>query len=134
MGQLHPLAAAQYGLGETYAAELDFSACMAARSPEKGYEPIPRYPAITRDLAVVVDDEITIAQLVDTIRKAGGKLLKNVKLFDIYKGEHIQSGKKSTAFSMTLRADDQTLTDDMADNAVQSILKAIGDELGGVIR
>ena len=134
MGQLHPLAAAQYGLGETYAAELDFAECMAARSPEKGYEPIPRYPAITRDLAVVVDDEITIAQLVDTIRKAGGKLLKNVKLFDIYKGEHIQSGKKSTAFSMTLRADDQTLTDDMADNAVQSILKAIGDELGGVIR
>ncbi|MBQ6540113.1 MAG: phenylalanine--tRNA ligase subunit beta [Oscillospiraceae bacterium] len=134
MGQLHPLTAAAYDLGESYAVELDFYNCIAARSEEKGYEPIPRYPAITRDIAVVVDDEVTIASLVNTIKKAGGKLLKGVKLFDIYKGEHIQAGKKSTAFSLKLRADDQTLTDQMADDTVNGVLTAIKDELGGVIR
>ncbi len=134
MGQLHPLTAAAYDLGESYAVELDFYNCIAARSDEKGYEPIPRYPAITRDIAVVVDDEVTIASLVNTIKKAGGKLLKGVKLFDIYKGEHIQAGKKSTAFSLKLRADDQTLTDQMADDTVNGVLTAIKDELGGVIR
>lgn len=134
MGQLHPLTAGAYDLNEAYTVELDFGNCIAARSEEKGYEPIPRFPASTRDLAIVVDDEVTIAALVNCIKNAGGKLLKEVKLFDIYKGEHIPEGKKSTAFSLKLRADDQTLTDEMADTTIANVLEAIKNELGGIIR
>ncbi len=135
LGQIHPLAAANYGMDvPAYGAQLDFSALLAVQGPEPSYVPLPRFPALTRDIAVVCDNDVTAAQLFACIRQAGGKLLKDVRLFDIYTGSPIPQGKKSMAFSLVLRADDQTLTDDHADEVTGSILQALKDQYGAVIR
>ncbi|MGE4485581.1 MAG: phenylalanine--tRNA ligase subunit beta [Oscillospiraceae bacterium] len=134
IGQVHPKVADNYGLDETYAAELDLADALAFRAPERTYTPLPKFPSITRDIAVVCGADITIAALTDCIRRAGGNLLKDVKLFDIYTGSHIEPGKKSTAFSMKLRSDDKTLTDEDADGVVAGVLEKLKDELGAVIR
>lgn len=134
MGQIHPKVAEVYGLGETYTAEIDFADMLAAASKENQYKPLPKYPSMNRDIAVVCDEKITIAELENCIDAAGGELLKNVKLFDIYTGSHIPAGKKSTAFSLTIRSDEQTLTDAEADSIVKNVLKALDEELGAVIR
>ena len=134
LGQLHPKVAAAWGLGETYVAELDFAALLETRSAEGTYVPLPKYPTVQRDLAVVCDADVTIAQLVACIRKAGGALLKDVTLFDIYTGSHIPEGKKSTAFSLKLRADDRTLTDADSDGVMARVLEALKDELGAQLR
>jgi phenylalanyl-tRNA synthetase beta chain len=134
LGQIHPKVADAWGLGETYVAELDFALLLQARAPEGKYVPLPKYPTVQRDLAVVCDEAVTIAQLTTCIRKAGGALLKEVTLFDIYTGSHIPEGKKSTAFSLKLRAEDRTLTDADSDAVMAAILAALKEELGAVIR
>jgi len=134
IGQIHPEVASDYGLDETYCAEIDLTAAYALRSPERVYTPIPRFPSAARDIAVVCSEDTTIAELTDCIRRSGGTLLKDVRLFDIYTGSHIAPGKKSTAFSMKFRADDRTITDDDADSAVKKVLDALEKELGAIIR
>ena len=134
MGQIHPVVAGNYGLNETYSAELDFSAMLDCRRSEYTYVPLPKFPAITRDIAVVCDDDITVAALTDCIKRGGGKLLREVSLFDIYKGTHIPDGKKSTAFSLKISSDDQTLTDSQADEVTNNILALLKDELSATIR
>ena len=134
IGQIHPTVAAEYGLPETYAVELDLNELLACAQPESKFAPIPKYPSITRDIAVVCDEAVTIGALTNCIKNAGGELLKNVELFDIYRGTHIPEGKKSTAFSLVLRSDDKTLTDEHADETVKAILAALDSELGAVIR
>jgi len=134
-GQIHPLVAENYGVDtEIFAAELAFDALWESRGGAPEYVPLPKYPSIARDIAVVCAEDVTIASLSDCIRRAGGKLLKNVELFDIYRGSHIAEGKKSTAFSLTLRSDEQTLTDDHADEVVGNILEKLKAELGAIIR
>ena len=134
-GQVHPLVAKNYGIdSEIYAAELDFTALSALLCPPKTFHPLPKYPTVNRDIAVVCDESVTVAQLVDCIRSAGGKLLRGVKLFDIYRGKGIDAGKKSVAFSLTLRSDDGTLTDDHAEEAVRAVLDALRESFGAVIR
>ena len=134
-GQVHPLVAKNYGIdSEIYAAELDFTALSALLCPPKTFHPLPKYPTVNRDIAVVCDESVTVAQLVDCIRSAGGKLLRSVKLFDIYRGKGIDAGKKSVAFSLTLRSDDGTLTDDHAEEAVRAVLDALRENFGAVIR
>ena len=92
-GQIHPLVARSYGIdGEIFAAELNFTALLSLQLPEKTYTPLPKYPAVTRDIAVVCDEAVTVAALSDCIRAAGGKLLRSVELFDIYRGKGIASG------------------------------------------
>ena len=134
IGQIHPKVADGYGLGETFAAELDLDAAFECRVPERTYTPLPKFPSITRDIAVVCGEDITIAALTDCIMRAGGNLLKDVKLFDIYTGSHIEPGKKSTAFSMKFRSDDKTLTDEDADGVVAGVLEKLKGEFGAVIR
>ena len=134
MGQIHPTVAAGYGLGETYCAQLDFLKLLELRAPEAMYEPLPRFPAITRDIAVVCDETVTVAALTDCIRRGGGETLKDVQLFDIYTGAPIPAGKRSTAFFLTLRDPEKTLTDEHADETVKSILALLEKELGAVIR
>ena len=124
-GQIHPLVARSYGIdGEIFAAELNFTALLSLQLPEKTYTPLPKYPAVTRDIAVVCDEAVTVAALSDCIRTAGGKLLRSVELFDIYRGKGIASGSKSAAFRLTLRADDRTLTDADSDGVVSAVLAA----------
>ena len=134
-GQIHPLVTANYGIdAEIYAAELNFSALCTLQAPPAVYTPLPKYPAVTRDIAVVCDEAITVATLSDCIAQAGGKLLRDVRLFDIYRGKGIAAGKKSVAFSLTLRADDRTLTDADSDAEVSAVLAALEAKLGATLR
>ena len=134
-GQVHPLVAKNYGVSEElYAAELDFPAMFAHRTTELYYAPLPRFPAVMRDISLVCDDALTAGELEKCIRRAGGEYLESVEVFDVYKGVNIPEGKKSISFALALRAGDQTLTDDHADEAVAAILGALAREYGAVIR
>ena len=135
LGQIHPKVADNYGVDcELYAAVLSLDAVLAARAPEPKFTPLPKYPSVSRDIAVVCDEEITVARLESCIRGAGGAILRDVALFDIYRGLPIAPGKKSCAFSLTLRSDEKTLTDAESDAEVGAVLKALADQLGAVIR
>ena len=135
MGQVHPLVAQNYGLDcEVYCAELNFTQLFALRLPDATYTPLPKYPAVNRDLALVCDETVTVAQAEDVIYAHAGKLLRDVKLFDIYRGVGIPEGKKSMAFSLTLRADDRTLTDADSESVVAKVLDALKETLGATLR
>ena len=135
LGQIHPDVCAAYGLdGATYCAEIDVVLLHELEGAEPVYTPLPRFPAITRDIAVVCDASIPVGELTECIRKAEKNVLRGVKLFDVYTGVGIPEGKKSVAFSLTLRSDDGTLTDDHAEEAVRAVLDALRENLGAVIR
>ncbi len=135
VGQIHPAVAANYDVDcELYCAELSFEALLEAQGPGAEYHPLPRFPAVSRDIAVVCGEEVTVGALEACIRKAGGKLLRDVALFDIYRGQGVAEGSKSVAFSMTLRADDRSITASEADGEVKDILTALEQELGATLR
>ncbi len=135
LGQIHPLAAQNYGVDEAlYCAELDFNQLFAARGADPEYVPLPKFPAVTRDIALVCGEEVTVGALEAAIRKGAKGLLKEVALFDIYRGKGIPEGKKSVAFNLVLRADDRSLTAEEADADVKAILETLEQELGAVLR
>ena len=134
-GQIHPLVAANYEIdGDVYAAELSFTDLLTVLAPEKTFKPLPKFPPTSRDLAIVCREEITVGQLEACIRKAGGKHLQRVALFDIYRGVGILPGMKSTAFSLVFRAEDRTLTDGDIEPAMEKILAALSQEFGAARR
>ncbi len=134
-GQIHPLAARNYGVDtEFYCAELSLDQLGQAQGPDPEYVPLPKFPAVERDIAVVCAKAVTVGALEDCIRKGAKGLLKDVALFDIYTGAGIPEGKKSVAFSLTLRADDRSLTSEEADADVKSILETLEKDLGAVLR
>ena len=134
-GQIHPLVAANYGVdAELYCAELSLEKLLDSCGPDPVYTPLPKFPAVTRDIAVVCDKSIPVAKLIDCIKKAGGQYLKGCALFDIYTGSHIADGMKSVAFSLTLRADDQTLTDEHAEETMKAVLEALERDFGAAMR
>ena len=135
MGQVHPLVAKNYGIDtDVYCAEINFTKLFACRLPDATYTPLPKYPAVSRDLALVCGEEITVAQAEDVITAAAGKLLRSVKLFDIYRGVGVPEGKKSMAFSLELRADDRTLTDTDSEAVTAKVLQALQEKLGAILR
>ena len=135
MGQVHPLVAANYGMEcEVYCAEISFTKLMDHLLPDATYTPLPKFPAVTRDLSFVCDEAVTVAQAEQTIAGAAGKLLRSVKLFDIYRGANLGEGKKSLAFSLELRADDRTLTDADTEPVISKVLEALSRECGAVLR
>ncbi len=135
MGQIHPLVAANYGMDvDVYCAELDFGKLMAAQLEDATYTPLPKYPAVSRDLSLICDESVTVAQVEDVITAAAGKLLREVKLFDIYRGVGVPAGKKSMAFSLVLRADDRTLTDSDSEGVVSKVLAALKEKLDASLR
>ena len=135
MGQVHPLVVKNYGMDcEVYCAELNLSALMELRLPEPTYTPLPKYPAVMRDLALVCDEEVTVAQAEDVITGAAGKLLRSVKLFDIYRGTGVPEGKKSMAFSLELRSDERTLTDADSEGVMSKVLASLKEKLNAVLR
>ncbi len=135
LGQIHPAVAANYGVdAELYCAELSFDALHSLRGGIPVYKPLPRFPAVTRDIAVVCGAEIPVGDMVEHIVAEGGQYLKGCRIFDVYTGHHIAEGKKSVAFSLTLRADDQTLTDDHAEETVKKVLAALEKKFGAIIR
>ena len=135
IGQIHPLVAKNYDIEtEVYCAEISFTKLMDLMLPNATYTPLPKYPAVTRDLSVVCDEALTVAQAEETITRAAGKLLRSVKLFDIYRGTGVPEGKKSMAFSLELRADDRTLTDADSEGVVSRVLNALTEKLGAILR
>lgn len=133
MGELHPKVMENYEIGErTYAAKINIPELMELSCETKTYKPLPKFPATTRDLSVVCDEEVPAAALEKCIRKAVGGILENVSLFDVYRGEQIEKGKKSVSYSISMRSLEGTLTDEQADKAMEKAVKelsAIGAEL-----
>lgn len=132
-GELHPDTAEKFGISQrVYVAEVYLDLLLGMEKPLVIYEPLPRFPAVSRDLALLCDADLPVGDLIELIRKAGGKLLENVSLFDIYEGEQIPAGKKSVAFNLTLRSKEGTLTDEMIESVMQKVidkLAAAGAEL-----
>lgn len=135
IGQIHPLVAEGYGIsGEVYVAELDFTGLQSALAPERVFHSLPKFPTVSRDLALVCDEAMTVGMLEACIKKAGGKLLRSIQLFDIYRGPGIAPGKKSVAFSLELRADDRTLTDEDTTGVTNVVLEKLKNDLGVTLR
>ena len=135
MGQIHPLVAANYGMDcEVYCAEIRFDKLFALQLPEATYVPLPKHPAVTRDLAILCREEVTVGEAEAVITQAAGKLLRNIRLFDVYRGTGVPEGKKSLAFSLELRADDRTLTDTDSETVTKNVLEALENQLGAVLR
>ncbi|MGM9612189.1 MAG: phenylalanine--tRNA ligase subunit beta, partial [Butyricicoccus sp.] len=134
-GTVHPVVAKKYGFtAEVLAAELTMDALFACTDPVKRYQPLPKFPASTRDIAVLVDDAVPAASMQKAIEKAAGVILESVKLFDVYKGKGIPEGKKSVAYSMSLRAADRTLTDDECDKAMKKAIEVLEQQFSAVLR
>ena len=134
-GQIHPLVAQNYGVdGEFYCAELSFDELALAQGADPEYVPLPKFPNLTRDIAVLCDKTVTVGALEKGIRKGSKGLLKEVNLFDIYEGVGIPEGKKSVAFNLVLRADDRSLTGEEADADVKNILAALETDCGAILR
>ena len=135
LGQIHPLVAGNYGMDcEVYCAEIRFDKLLALQLPEATYVPLPKYPAVTRDLAILCREEVTVGEAEAVITQAAGKLLRNIRLFDVYRGTGVPEGKKSLAFSLELRADDRTLTDTDSETVTKNVLDALENQLGAVLR
>ena len=135
MGQVHPLVAKNYGIDvDVYCAEINFTAVLGLLLPDATYTPLPKYPSVTRDLALICDEAVTVADCENVINASAGKLLRGVKLFDIYRGTGVPEGKKSMAFSLELRADDRTLTDTDSEQVVTKVLKALAEKLDATLR
>ena len=135
LGQIHPLVAKNYDLDcEVYCAEISFTKLLTLLLPDVTYQPLPKYPSVTRDLSFVCDESLPVARAEEVISAAGGKLLRDVKLFDIYRGANLGEGKKSLAFSLELRADDRTLTDVDSESVMSKVLAALQEKCGAALR
>ena len=135
LGQIHPLVAANYGVdAELYYADLKFDALFACRGADPEYQPLPKFPAVTRDIAVLVDKAVTVGAMESSIQAAAKGLLKDVTLFDIYEGAKLPTGKKSVAFNLVLRADDRSLTAQEADDEVNLVLERLKKDFGAMLR
>jgi len=134
-GQVHPLVCLGYGVEtEVYAAELSFEALFDRRGGKPEYRPLPKFPAATRDIAVVCAEAVTVGALEDCIRDAAGGLLREVTLFDIYRGAGILPAHKSVAFSLVLRSDERSLTSEEADETMKRIVDALSSRLDARLR
>lgn len=134
LGELHPQVAENYGIGErTYVAVLDMPSVLPFATFDRKYEGIAKFPAVTRDLSMVVPKDVRVGQIEEILEKKGGKLLESCHLFDIYEGSQIQEGYKSVAYSVTFRAKDRTLEDKDVSAVMNKILSALA-ELGIELR
>lgn len=134
-GEIHPDVEEEYGLDTPcYVAELDLDALYEAADTKKVYTPIPKFPAATRDIAILVDDSVLAGDIEEAIRKAGGALVEKVNLFDIYKGAQIEAGKKSMAYAIVYRDLKKSLRDEDVNKVHDKILKSLEYKLGAQLR
>lgn len=134
VGEIHPNLAKEYRLKRTYVFELDLDKIIAAKKDPEVYTPVPKYPAITRDIALLVSDDVSNADLMNCIKKNGGAYLQDVSLFDVYAGEHIKSGFKSMAYQLVYRNPKATLTEDQVNKAFDKVLLHLKDEFDVTVR
>jgi phenylalanyl-tRNA synthetase beta chain len=136
-GELHPKVAEAFGLGRlvpTLVGEWDLEMLRVALPARHLYQPVPRFPAALRDVAVIVADAISAERVADEIRAAGGQLLRGLRLFDLYRGDGIPAGHKSLAYALTYQADDRTLTDREVEEAHKKIENRLRHRLKAQIR
>ncbi|MCM1479035.1 MAG: phenylalanine--tRNA ligase subunit beta, partial [Muribaculaceae bacterium] len=134
VGELHPEVLENYGIGvKAYAAKLNVAELLPMANSVKVFKPLPKFPATTRDLAIVCDKDLPAAELEKSIKKAVGNILETVTLFDVYQGKQIAEGKKSVAYAISMRSHEGTLTDEQADAAVKRVLKELA-KLGAELR
>ncbi|HWQ77723.1 MAG TPA: phenylalanine--tRNA ligase subunit beta [Anaerovoracaceae bacterium] len=135
IGEIHPDVTDKYDIGtRSYCSELFFDQVMKHADTVRFYKPLPKYPSIVRDIALLVKEDVYIAEMENVIREAAGKLLESVALFDIYRGKQVQEGRKSVAFTLTYRAADRTLTDEEVVKVHQKVLGALKEKLDAVLR
>lgn len=135
IGEVHPDVAEIYGLSSrVYSSELNFELIVKIADTEKGYTPLPKYPSTSRDIALIVDEDVTVGEIEKIISENGGKILEDVKLFDVYRGKQVDEGKKSVAFALTYRSDDGTLTDQEVSKVHDLILSRLEDKINAVLR
>ncbi|TWI57020.1 phenylalanine--tRNA ligase subunit beta [Halalkalibacter nanhaiisediminis] len=134
VGQVHPKAQKEKDLRETYVYQLDLEAILNYESDAVVYQALPRFPAMVRDIALVVDATRFAGDIEAVIRQAGGDLLKAVHLFDLYQGEHMEEGKKSLAFSLTYLDPERTLTDEEVTKAHSHVLRQLEEQVGASLR
>ena len=135
LGEVHPAVLKNYGIGtRAYLAVLDMEKVIANANRDVVYQALPKFPALTRDIAMLVKEDVTVKEIADIIKKNGGAYLEEAKLFDVYQGAQIEAGYKSVAYSITFRSAEKTLADaDIAD-AMDKILKGLAEELGAQLR
>ncbi|WP_415273217.1 phenylalanine--tRNA ligase subunit beta [Bacillus siamensis] len=134
IGQVHPAMEKELDIKETYVFELDLHALLTEETEPVVYTAIPKYPSVTRDIALVADKTVTSGQLEAVIKEAGGALLKEVTVFDVYEGEHMEEGKKSVAFSLQYVNPEQTLTEEEVTKVHENVLKALEETYQAVLR
>lgn len=135
LGEIHPDVSENYGVDTAcYIAEIDFDFIVENAVIERKYKPLPKFPAVTRDMALILDENILVQSIEDIISKKGGNIVESFKLFDIYKGAQIEEGKKSVAYSITYRSEHKTLTDKEVDKAHGKILSTLEHLLGAQLR
>ncbi|MCR5718666.1 MAG: phenylalanine--tRNA ligase subunit beta [Oscillospiraceae bacterium] len=133
-GEIHPNVQKTYGIGvRTYVAKLDIPTLFAVSVDEITYKPLPKFPAMTRDIALVCDEAIAVGTLESAIAEAVGRYLEKVELFDVYRGEQIEKGRKSVAFNIVMRNYEETMTTEQADAAMKRVCKALS-KLGAELR
>ena len=134
IGQVHPQTAKEYKIPETYVFELNLELLLAAPKIENEYTPISKYPSITRDIALLVDDDVENTTIVEAIKQKGGAYLKEIHLFDVYAGSHLPAGKKSLAYTLTYQDDKGTLTEDQVNTAFDKVTAYLQDKVDAEIR
>lgn len=135
LGEVHPQTAEEYGMDRrAYVADVDLEALYACARPMGTVEDLPRMPAVTRDIALVLSDSQELLPLMQAIRRACGALLEDVRLFDVYRGAQLEAGKKSAAFSLTLRAADRTLEDKEVQTIMDKVQRSLKAQFGAEVR
>lgn len=134
VGQVHPKTAQAYKIPETYVFELNIEDLLSAKKIGSEYTPVSKFPTITRDIALLVDQSVTNAEIVALIKQQGGAFLKDVHLFDLYSGNHLPAGKKSLAYTLTYQDDHDTLKEDQVNAAFDKVTKYLTSQLGAEVR
>lgn len=135
LGEIHPDVAENYGIEDrVYLAEIDLKTLYEAAKTERRYKALQKFPSVLRDIAMLVDENISVGELENIIRKAGKGLIESVKLFDVYKGKQVPEGLKSVAYSITYRAEDRTLKDEEVNRVHDNIVNTLKEKFGAQLR
>jgi len=135
IGEVHPSVSEKFECPErTYLGVIEVERLIENAALESQYKPLPKFPAVSRDIAMLVKDEILVKQIEDVIKQRSGKILEDIKLFDVYKGKQVPEGMKSVAYSITFRASDRTLTDDEVSKTMTKILDGLKNNLEAQLR
>jgi len=135
LGEVHPDVADNYGVdARCYIAELNLDLLYSYSNLDKKYKALPKFPAVTRDMAILIDDSVLVQDIEDIMWKQGGNIVESIKLFDVYKGEQVPAGKKSIAYSIIYRLENKTLTDAEVNKVHDKIVRTLENRLGAQLR